>query len=228
MTRVNEDGEHFWIATYPFVDTSLIITPPENIPSAEEEDVWSSIKIFDCDGELVNSVDLRFAPKEVGSISLDPLMGACKLESGFKAAHVVAKALKPAVRHQCRVISQDHAWLSGPTFLVYPTQMTFFPVSFTPLRQNYVSAVNLSDEEGALRVRLYFGSRTPEVLITIPPRGARIICVEHEFSECMEKVGDKTLQGYLRFSTKIEKGIGVQLLEKTEGPKEMSFYYSVA
>lgn len=228
MRRQNQDGEHFWVASYPFFDTALIITPPVLVSSDVQSDRWSQVDVYDCDGAQVNSVAVTFDPDSVATLQLDPLMGSCKLESGFKVAHIAAKSQLPGVKHRCRVVSHEHACLMGAGFSVLPIMPAFFPISFAPGKQNFITAVNYGPNEAAVRVRLFFGTRTPEILCTVPGMGARIISLETEFQDCAERATERSLQAYIRVTTKSDVGFGVQLLERTEGPKETNLFYSLA
>lgn len=228
MRRQNPDGEHFWVASYPFFDTSLIITPPQ-LPADEVKDkTWSVIDVYDCDGTKVNSVEVTFDPDAVATLQLDPFMGSCKLESGFKTAHIAARTELPGVKHRCRIVSHEHACLMGPSFSVLPVMPAFFPVSFAPGKQNFITAVNYGSAESSLRIRLFFGTRTPEALFSIPAMGARIISLEAEFADCADRAADRSMQAYIRLTSKLDAGFGVQLLERSEGPKETNLFYSLA
>ncbi len=231
LKRSSNTGEHFWVASYPFFETSLCITPGRLRQDDErqgEDSPRSEIDIYDCDGELINSLKFQFPENEVGLVELDPFLGACKLESGLKHAHLVVRSQVKGVSHQCRMISQEHAAILGPTFSMFPVLPVFFPVTFESGKSHLVVMVNYGLEPAPVRCRLFFGSRTPEVVVQVPGNGARIIGIEGEFSDCAEKAQEKSIQSYLRLTTRSESGVGCQLIERSEGVKESNAFYSLA
>lgn len=234
LRRASASGEHFWVSTYPFFDTSLLLSRVRSLANLEEtedrvsDDVWANLTIFDCDGEKINSVVVGFNDRDVGIVELDPLLGGCKLESGMKYAHAVLSPMAKGVSAICRLTTQENASVVGPSFSVYPFLPGFFPISFEEGSGNYLAVVNYGDEEAIVRCRLFFGTRTPEVSIVVPGKGARFLGIEGEFPDCSERAKDKVVQAYIRLTTKSDSGLGVQLLTKSEGPRENSLFSTVA
>lgn len=233
LKRSSHTGEHFWIASYPFFETSLCVTPALKIVSDNElqsinQTCRSEIDIYDCDGDHVNSLSLQFPDSEVGLIEMDPFLGACKLESGLKHAHIVVRSQAPGVSHQCRLVSNDHATIVGPTFSIFPVMPTFFPVTFEDSKSHLVVIVNYGAEPAAVRCRLFFGSRTPEIVVNIPGNGSRVLGIEGEFADCSSKAQDRSIQAYVRLTTRSDQGLGCQLIERSDGVKETNLFYSLA
>lgn len=216
-------GEHFWVSTYPFFESTLFCVPA---PSSLEPS-HASLKIFDCDGALVNEAALSYGAGKVGVVELDAFLGGCKLESGLKHAHVIASG-SSNVSFFCQLHAREAGAILGSTLNVYATQPAFYPITLSEERRNFVTVVNHGETASTIRCRLFCGSRTPEISVLVPGYGARIIGVESEFADCGVKAGEKQLQAYVRFSTKGESGLGVQLVERFSGSKENNFYQSVS
>jgi hypothetical protein len=53
----------------------------------------------------------------------------------------------------------------------------------------------------------------PELMVSIPPRGSRVVALGTEFSEYTAFSADKEVHGYVRLHLKSEGSVGVSFLE---------------
>jgi len=241
------ESKHFWVSSYPYFESSLIIVPnllnPE-VPqtgslencSLENDSLISQtplisqtvclIELFDSGGEKINQAGIEFPSTDIYALELDPLLGGCKLESGLKHAHLHVRAEK-GTGVFLRIYSKDAAAIVGEPVSISPTQGTFFPVTFSGDRANLLCCINTGNEEATLRCRLFFGKRSPEASWIIPPQASRVVSIESEFRQYATLVDGEQGQAYVRLSVKSGE-LAIQAIEGTEGPKEGGFYTSVS
>ena len=223
--------QHFWVSSYPFFESTLFIvpSPSESIDStlsASERRCSAELFIYDSDGAEINKVKVEFPAGRVYILEVDPLLGSAKFESGLKHAHVVAHLNEGAAAF-CRVHTRDAAAGIGESHQIDSTQATFFPLTISTDRANILCIVNQEATEATVRCRLFFGKRSPEASWTIPGNASRVVSIESEFAEYVGVEHGDQVQAYLRLTTK-SGNLGVQLLERTDGPKETGFYTSVS
>lgn len=218
-TNVALDGvvSHFWVATFPFFETTLFVAPP----LVETTGGATVLSLFDADGGLVNKVSLEVEPGRVGVLELEQFLGECKLESGFRHGHLEVSS--PAgTRHLCRLHSRAGAVAYPEATLLTSHRSMFAPVSFGAGLDSVVCLVNRSDVAGVVKVRLILGKRTPECFVEVPPHGARLVSLTAEFGTVSGGALGEAVPGYLRISTKGDPTFGVQILSRVGARDERS------
>ena len=202
----------------PQLDESQVESPP------------ALIRLFDCDGGLVNELEMGSAGGNPAGIELDPLLERCKLESGLRHGHLMVEHA-PEIRPVCRLQNRAGAVISGASLPITQAHAMFSPVCLSPERSSLVTLVNYGAVEAQVRVRLMFSSRSPDVIYSVPPFGAKVVCLEQEFfdvlvsgfgkpagkkSEPKEEKPERTFpetRAYVRVSVRNEQHVGVQLIE---------------
>ncbi len=223
-TSLESVTSHFWVASYPFFETTLFVLAP--LQSCSDQSSQAEINVYDPDGELINEVSFGFPSNQVGALEVDQLLGACKLESGFKHAHLVIKSPQ-GTRHLCRLHAQERATLLGQPISVTDDQGVFFPLTLALNRTSLLCLVNYSDEIARVRCRVVSAKRSPEQILTIPARGARAVIIESLFPEMSQVEDGKRKTAYLRISAKEGHKVGAQLLERVSCGDGRFIYSSV-
>lgn len=213
---------HFWVCSYPFFETSLLVS---SRPGTHFEQ--AQIYLYDSDGELFNEAALECDTGEVGVVEFGPLLGACKIESGLKHAHVELRS-QGDVAFQCRFHNNLGATIQGEPSAVSAHQTAFFPVTVAEGRNSMLAFVNHGKAEVKLRCRLYLGKRMPEVQVLVPALGSRVISLSAEFEEYKTAAGARPHPGYLRVSSSSDNKCGVQLVEALNGEKGGYIFSSVS
>lgn len=220
-----ETVSHFWVASYPFFETTLLVLPPLSLVGSELP--LSSIKVFDPDGALINEVSFSFPADQIGILEVDPLLGACKIESGLKHARlVISSPFK--TRHYCRIQTQDRSGLLGEPLPFCNEDGAFFPLTFSSERSSLLCLINNSAEVSRIRCRVLSNKRSPEVMLTVPARGARALVIESLFPEIARIEESKRRLAYLRVSTKEDQRVAAQVLERTRCGENRFVYSSVS
>jgi hypothetical protein len=222
---------HFWISSYPFFESTLLVVPSaaatlDAQKPLEGQRLAVQMRVYDGDGELINDAQLEFPSSDIQFFELEPLLGACKLESGMKHAHLVVTA-PSGTGVYCRMHTRESAALLGEPVLVDTTQGTFFPMTFASDRSNLLCIINRGAQEAVLRCRLFVGKRSPEASWTVPAWASKVVSIESEFREYAKTDEGQQLQAYVRLSTKAGE-LGTQLVERTDGPQEAGFFTSVS
>ena len=222
---------HFWISSYPFFESTLMLVPGAahtlDAPKPIETRRMSvTMRVYDSDGAEVNNARLEFPCGEIQLFEVEPLLGACKLESGLKHAHLAVSAA-PDTGVYCRMHTRESAALLGEPLEVSAVQGAFFPLSFAADRSNLMCIINCGDSEAILRCRLFVGKRSPEGAWTIPAHASRVVSIEAEFRDYAAVEEGVQLQAYVRLGTKAGN-LGVQLVERTEGPKDAGFFTALS
>ena len=173
---------HFWVTSHPFCEAMLFLCP--QLDDSQTEAAPSTVRLFDCDGGLVNEAELGSAGGSPIGIELDPLLERCKLESGLRHGHLMIEHA-PEVRPVCRLQNRAGAVISGESLPVTQNHAMFSPVTLSPERSSIVTLVNFVAAEAQVRVRLMFSSRSPDVTYAVPPFGAKVVCLDQEFVELL-------------------------------------------
>jgi hypothetical protein len=209
--------QYFWVAVYPGFETMLFLAP-DSLPSdslAEYSsmDCAAELTFFDCDGGVANEVSLAFPGSRATAIQLGQFMSPVKLHCGWKSALLKVRA-PTVVKPYCRLQAASKAAFLGTPDEVFDGRGAFFPVTIAGDRKTLLAVMNPLQgderEEVSVKCRFYIGSRTPDVQVTVPVGGFRILGIESEFSEycAMEAASEDggssfgSAQGYLRLSSK--------------------------
>lgn len=227
---------HFWVTSQPFCDAVLFLTPqqiPVDPDISTPEFSPAIIRIFDCDGGVVNEAQCGSANGAPVVFELDALLEGCKLESGLRHGHLMIEhdsSMRPTLRLQNR----GGAVLSAASMPVDGDRAMFSPVTLAPERASLLTIVNFGAAAAEVRVRLMVGNRNPDMLHTVPPFGSRVICLEQEFRAALTQDFNKAssrravpatpgaqepfaeTRGYVRVSVRNGQTVGIQLVESID------------
>jgi hypothetical protein len=86
-------------------------------------------------------------------------------------------------------------------------------------REHLVALVNAGLETAQLTVRLFYGNRSPEWNLTLPPNGCKLLALEAELlSDADDKAWEKgPLQAYIRLSARHQTVFTSQVFERVPG-----------
>lgn len=192
--QVGSVVSHFWFCCYPSFSTRMLFSAAN--PEALAE--LSTLEVFDCDGQLINTAQISFHSGSLGMLELEPLVAGCKLESGLKHGHVVVRSAA-GVNHQCRIESRKSGTFFSVQREILKRRDQFVPLCFTPDRTNYIALVNHSGEDSRVRARVFCSSRTPKIDLLVPALGSRIFQLESLFPE-YGYLEEKQLKAYVRLT----------------------------
>ncbi|MCB0340448.1 MAG: hypothetical protein KDD53_12630 [Bdellovibrionales bacterium] len=212
----------YWVGTSDILRSELILTPGRgpDFPPAQ-------IRIYDCDGELVNELEVQLSDPKVQIIELDSMMQGCKVQAGFRHGHVQVRVGVDSSA-ACRYHWGEAVSVVSDLQEVSSERAGFFPVRFSKDKLHIVALVNHTDSPAESMVRLILGRRTPEVAVTVPGLGARIVSLESNFAEFATPQEGKERQGYLRVRTKENTPLGLQLIEELMELGSSSIFTMVA
>ena len=195
---------HYWVVHSPYLESELFIT--KGSESASSAKLW----LFDCEGQLSNEMVIDHPLGESAVVELGSLMQGCRLKSGLSFGHLVVES-SVGGGSLCRIHNNDSASILSSPRCVTEDNAAFLPISLGEERHSMLCLVNSSEEPTALTIRLLVGKRSPEVVMSVPGRGARLLHVQSEFQEYVGDISEG--QGYLRLRTKNKQSLGVQLIE---------------
>ncbi|MCB0354862.1 MAG: hypothetical protein KDD64_15110 [Bdellovibrionales bacterium] len=216
---------HFWISTYPLVQSKLLLVPPQDCSATYPS--RASLRIFDADGEIINEVQLVFESSELSVLEMEQYLEGCKLVQGMKQAHLEV-ATSPGITSAVRLIAGEASSFSAPLIELAKDDFHFLPVSFSENRSNFALLVNFGETEAEVKCRLYRDKRKPEELVRIPPHGTRVVALEVDFVEHAGSVAHQASQVYLRIGLRSGSRVGVQVLEQTQPSPRSQFYSTVS
>jgi hypothetical protein len=217
---------HFWVSSYPFLESTLLVVPgavSREGAAAPLSSFDTRLSLYDPDGGLINDASVSCRPTEMTVIELEPFMGACKVESGMRHAHLAASAPHGA-RLLCRLHNNEGAFLQSDAFRITPSASAFFPITVQASRRNFLCCLNEGDDEASVRCRLFSGKRMPECTLTIPARGVRLVPLELEFKEFSEVEGERSFQMYLRLGLRAGTSVTAQHVERFETAGEAGVF----
>jgi len=210
---------HFWVSTYPFFQTSLHIL-------AEEEEKPTSVTLYDPDGREINQLSILYPPFSVGTIEMDEMMGACKLESGLKHAHLVVTTPR---NHSCmcRLNGYNTSVILGRCAAITSEYPGFLPIHLSESRTPLIALVNQTPLDTNVRCKLFTGTRALEVIRNVPGNGVRLISLKGDFKDLVESIKLPTF-GYLKLIVReTDASIGVQLVEQSKEEKVGNIFSSL-
>ena len=203
-----EITSHFWACGYPTLKTSLFVVRNPGGPSSAPIRVF----LYDADGAPINEANFDFPADQAGILELEGLLESCKLEGGFKHAHLEVRS-PPGMRHYLRMHTREGAFIQGEPALVNSRKGAFVPVSFSQNHSALLVLINHSRCDMTVRCRLFCGRRNPEASQLVPALGARVLSIPAQFSEFSMREGAAPVQGYFRVTAVGEGDCGVQLIE---------------
>ena len=212
---------HYWVCSAPFFETSLLVAPARNTDHERRHQVC--LRVFDPDGYPANQVSVEYQAGQVGIIELDPLMAGCKFESGMKHAHLEIEAAS-SIDCLCRIHTREGAAIMGRPVEMSSMRRIFLPMVFARDRFSLIALLNESQEEAIVRARFYCGKRSPEAVWSVPAKGARVISPAVEFTDYIEIEENEQVQAYVRLGVKGSQVVAAQLIERSRGTKEGSFF----
>lgn len=211
--------DHFWVSGPSFFSSTLLVASGEG--SSETGRVTTSCKLYDVDGVLVNSVELEFPQNEVGILELEPFAAGLKMQGGVPQGHLEVTS-PGGCRHFCRQQMGSHFDILSAPQLVLGRENSFIPLILGARRSHIVFFVNAAEEISQVVIRLFYGSRSPEWSVTIPPKGCTAVALEEEllstFNDSSWSKG--AVQGYLRISPRLHSRIACQVVERIPGESE--------
>lgn len=187
---------YFWGCACPFIETSLICGV-----EARTGESQCKIEIHDSEGQLINEVELGTNSERLSVLELDPLLAACRIESGLKHCQLTVHA--PQGIEVCTRL-QSHNSCAFASALRYFSidEPALIPVQIAADRKTLIVITNPVAEAAHVRCRLYAGQRSPELTLVVPPFGARAVSINVEFPEIFEAVGARSVAAYVRVTTR--------------------------
>jgi hypothetical protein len=227
---------HFWVAGQPYFSTTLLIAPPVSSPSpsisGETEEGQSADKepqpsedrevvecvLYDMDGTQVNTVSVEFPAHSIGVVQLEPFISAMKIESGFQYGHVQVTS-RIGSRHHCRVTTSNGAMQFSEPLALRSRDMSFLPLLLSPHREQMLVFVNAGTEVGQVNTRLFYGSRSPEWNIVVPPNGSKVVSLHDDLLASQDdRSWEKSpQQSYLRFTSRYQGPVSCFAIERVPG-----------
>ena len=224
----------FWVASTANFQTNLFFVPDASRILASSGQATGDmtmytvqLNLFDADGELVNEVTTSFPLDRVGLLELEPLLEVCKYEGGMKHGRALISSDSPT-KHLCRLQGRENAALMRELLPLSAQHRVFLPVSLTEAKASILVLSNMGRVPAILRCKLIVGKRSPEMQLEIPAGATRLLSVENEFPEFGDLNLSRGVQGFLRLSSRAEDQVGVQLLERIEGPKDTGLFTTVS
>lgn len=223
-------SDHFWFCAFPYFEPVLYFLP-EIVPTTSQveesavnakHDLPHQVKIFDCDGDLVNEIEASFPVGQLGWVECEPLLAACKFESGLR--HGTLEVTSPqGFTHKLGLLSAQQPLLFLPIKTLAKNVGEFFPLYYNSDRKVYLALTNRSKKEISVRCRLVVQQRAPELEIKVPANSARVISVWDEFSEAFEVGSTDGVLSYLRCNLKGDGDISFTMLEVQENKGQHHF-----
>lgn len=227
-TSEPHSSHQFWVASSNFFETSIIFypLPYRSNESGHDKDTFEAEgELYDCDGTLVNTLKYSFDVGKVTVLELSALMEGFKYESGLKHGIMVLKTGRN-VGVQCRLHSHSAASFLGELKEVGKADRTFLPLRFSEGSKTLLSLVNLSKDLNQIKCKLFLGKRSPEISLSLPKQGVRLVSVNSEFTEAIESKHIMAA-GYLRVSSKNDLPFAAQIVECLEGKANESVFSTI-
>jgi hypothetical protein len=200
---------HFWICTSSFLDSTLVLASGKDAGE-------TTLAVIDPFGKPCNRLVVTTNQLEPVVLDAEALLGNVSFDRGIRHGQVVVThpaSVSVVVRY-----SSLESGCFSPAATPIPHQGgVVFPVRADPVLNSIIYLMNFSStEESSARVRAYIKNRSPEVFVTLPPGGVKLIMVEEEFKDLL--AGEDGSMGYVRILSRAGT-LGAGLLER-RGPLE--------
>jgi hypothetical protein len=221
---------HFWFCASPYFEPVVYFIPETTVATetsleqAQESRQSHSIRVYDCDGELINEIEAEFPKQKLGWIECEPLLAGCKYESGLKHGTLEVRS-NGNFKHKLGLLSASQPLLFVPMRALVKNVGEFFPLYYNNGRKVYLAASNQSDKEVSIRCRLVVQQRSPEIELKIPPRASRVFSVWDAFSEAFEVGAQDGVLSYLRCNLKGDGQVCFTMLEVQEQKGQHNFEF---
>ena len=174
--------------------------------------------IYDVDGVKANTVSVQFPCATVGVVQLEPFLAGLKLESGLQHGHVEVTS-RAGTRHICRITSANGAMILGEPVMLRSRDNCFLPITLSTHREQMLVLVNAGTEVAQLTCRLFYGSRSPEWNIVIPPHGSKIISLHDDLLATQDdRSWEKgPTQSYVRVTSRYQGPVSCFAIERVPG-----------
>lgn len=202
----NKIVSNLWVSSYPFQEPTLCFLPCAS--KAERHNV--ALHVFDPDGECINRLEVE-GPGLPTPLYIDPLLGGSKWEGGMK--HGSIKVVTTGFRPYVRMKYSQKIVISCPGLLLSADRTGGFPIRLKEGNKTLLAVTNRDSAPASIRCRFFIGSRAPELLIGVPAHGSRVFGLDHLFAELVGERKDREGIGYIRLSTKSEKGVHLTMFE---------------
>ena len=193
----------YWVVTQPFFEASLYVLPSVDVPT--------TLIVSDVDGNLINQAVLNFPIGKVSKIDLEMFFGRLKQDSGFKHAIVILKSAV-GTKHFCSLSSLGECFPLGEMQPFSDRYTTFVPLSFADNMAYYVALTNFGKTDANVRCRLIIGNKNKDLEVPLSSAGIFVFSVNSRFADFVDLAEGERKVAYLRFSTRAEEPLGVQVL----------------
>ncbi len=198
----------FWFAADEYFRSTVYLSPARQDAHNQHQ-----LKIYDIDGQLTNQLMLKFTHGLPGMIELDGLSGNCKLQAGIRQGSVeIVSAV--GTTHFCEISSSNQDLMVSPVCKLSREKAGFFPLHLSTKSQNMIALNNLGQTDSMLKIRLYTGTRSPELEVKIKGYGSETLIIEEQFAEYLELDPHHDQQAYLRIVSYSSNDLAVRLLEQ--------------
>lgn len=199
MENINRVIKRYWIAGFPYFESTVIFIPND---INEEYESPVNMLIYDQDGEQINNVGLSVNNKTPLLVNLENFMGDCKPESGMKYCTLVCETddfIDTYVRLQTKKMGSFICELKE----VNSKNAMFFPVSFLRNKSSVLVLANACDKENVMvDVRVLVANRAPLETISLNLNGSRMMFLKDVFQDLLSELDDEEKGGgaYIKIS----------------------------
>lgn len=202
-------SSHFWICTSSFLDSTLVLASGKDSGAIK-------LSVFDPFGKPCNELTVTATQLEPVVFDAETLLGSVSFDKGIRHGQVVITH-PDSVSIVVRYSSLESGCFASSITTIPSQGGTVFPVRADPVLTTLIYLVNFSStEESSARVRAYIKNRSPEIFVSIPPGGVKLLMVEEEFKDLF--AGEDGGMGYVRVLSR-SGNLGAGVLER-RGPLE--------
>jgi len=250
-----DSTSHFWVGGIPFFTSTLFVVPPPYgtplhgasgaLPHAgasgalfhggasgalshgtaeARQNIF--LEVYDVDGSRTNSVEVECPGTAVSVIELEPFLGGIKLEGGLQHGHL-AVTTPVGARCVCRLASDGGVAFIQDPLPIRSRESCFIPITLATLRDQMLTLVNGGTEVAQVMCRLFYGNRSPEWTLVVPPLGTKIVSVHDELlADQDDRSWEKNpLQGYIRITPRHQSFVTCGVIERVPGEsRELDHY----
>lgn len=197
----------YWFACDDFHHSRLII-------SAAQQDTVHELTVYDSTGELVNKVQVKLKDSLHTILDLDIIAAGCSIQSGLR--HGTIRIVSPSgTRHELNVFCSDKSYRATENFSLSKQKAVCFPLMICQDSNTTVLFAVADGPESTVKVRLYTGTRSPEVEFKLSAYSAKILNIETDFADFLNLSSERPAQAYVRIISNTANNISVRLLEKS-------------
>ncbi|MCI5065972.1 hypothetical protein MRY87_09635 [bacterium] len=208
---------HLWALVEPAEQCQLRVYPVQ-----KNEGISGVLRCRSPRGEVVNECEISASVGQLVKLPISSFLEECETDGGCRHAHLEL-VTDVQVHGEVELSTRTRTTFLPPLHRLSEREPQAFPTTFGEQYRHLCVIVNPTEQQCAVRCRLYVGTRAPEETCLVPPNGVFLLSPEVLFSSLLSPLmegkggsegASHEAQGYLRLLTRSGRALGFHVVEE--------------